>query len=83
MWLILCYFYLWTRSSFKASCSFFDRMEADLSLKGIGKQLSCIAKLIFYCGVEGGEIPELTIRDVIDQDGKIIRVIRNLANPSC
>ena len=59
----------------------FDRMEADLSLKGIGKQLSCIAKLIFYCGVKEGEIPELSIRDVIDQDGKIIRVIRKFSKP--
>ena len=59
----------------------FDRMEADTSLKGAGRQLACIAKLIFYCGIKEGEIPELIIRDVIDKDGKIIRVIRKFSKP--
>ena len=59
----------------------FDRMEADSSLKGAGRQLACIAKLMFYCGIKEGEIPELTIRDVIDKDGNIVRVIRKFKNP--
>ena len=72
---IVLYLLMDTRD-FQSFVQLFDRMEADSSLKGAGRQLSCIAKLIFYCGVKEGEIPELTIRDVIDQDGNIIRVIR-------
>ena len=66
---------------FQSFMQLFDRMEADSSLKGAGRQLACIAKLIFYCGVKEGEIPELTIRDVIDKDGNIIRVIRKFSKP--
>jgi hypothetical protein len=54
----------------------FDRMETDSSMKVAGKQLACISKLVFYCGVLQGEIPELLIRDVLDNDGNIIRIIR-------
>jgi hypothetical protein len=54
----------------------FDRMETDSSMVFAGKQLACISKLVFYCGVQEGEIPELLIRDVLDNDGNIIRVIR-------
>ena len=68
-------------SDFQSFMQLFDRMEADLSLKGAGRQLACIAKLIFYCGVKEGEIPELSIRDVIDKDGKIIRIIRKFSKP--
>jgi len=42
-------------------------------------QLACISKLVFYCGVQQGEIPELLIRDVLDNDGNIIRVIGKFA----
>ena len=66
---------------FQSFMQLFDRMEADSSLKGVGKQLACIAKLVFYCGIKEGEIPELTIRDVIDKDGNIIRVIRKFGKP--
>ena len=51
----------------------FDRMVIDPSLKGAGKQLACISKLVFYCGVQEREIPELLIRDVLDNEGDIIR----------
>ena len=68
-------------SDFQSFMQLFDRMEADSSLKSIGKQLACIAKLIFYSGIKEGEIPELNIRDVIDKDGKIIRVIRKFSKP--
>jgi hypothetical protein len=53
-----------------------DRMETGSSMKAAGKQLACISKLVFYCGVQQREIPELLIRDVLDNDGNIIRVIR-------
>ena len=66
---------------FQSFIQLFDRMETHSSLKGIGKQLSCIAKLIIYCGVKEGEIPELSIRDVLDKDGKIIRVIPKFGKP--
>jgi hypothetical protein len=68
-------------SDIQSFMQLFDRMAADTSLKGAGKQLACIAKLIFYCGVREAEIPELTIRDVIDRDGKIIMVIRKFRKP--
>ena len=68
-------------SDFQSFVQLFDRMEADLSLKGAGRQLACIAKLIFYCGIKEGEIPELTIRDVLDKDGNIIRIIRKFGQP--
>jgi integrase len=53
----------------------FDRMETDSSMMFAGKQLACISKLVFYCGVQQGEITKLLIRDVIDNSGNIIREI--------
>jgi integrase len=54
----------------------FDRIETGLKTEFEGKQLSCISKLVFYCGVQAKEIPELRIRDVIEKDGEIIRKIK-------
>ena len=54
----------------------FDRIEAGLRTKFEGKQLACISKLVFYCGVQAREIPELRIRDVLGKDGEIIRKIK-------
>jgi integrase len=54
----------------------FDRIETSLKTEFEGKQLSCISKLVFYCGVRAKEIPELRIRDVIGKDGEIIRKIK-------
>ena len=68
-------------SDYQSFLQLFDRMETDSSLKGAGRQLACISKLVFYCGVKEGEIPELSIRDVIDKDGNIIRVIRKFDKP--
>jgi hypothetical protein len=53
----------------------FDRMETDSSIIFAGRQLSCISKLVFYCGIQQGEILKLLIRDVLDNDGNIIREI--------
>jgi integrase len=53
----------------------FDRIETGLKTEFEGKQLSCISKLVFYCGVQAKEIPDLRIRDVIGKDGEIIRKI--------
>ena len=72
---------IWAAFLFQSFILLFERMVADTSLKGAGKQLACIAKLIFYGGIKEGEIPELTIRDVIDPDGQIIRVIRKFKTP--
>lgn len=54
----------------------FDQMKTDSSMKVAGEQLACISKLVFYCGIQQREITELLIRDVLDNDGNIIRVIR-------
>ena len=54
----------------------FDRIETGLKTEFEGKQLACISKLVFYCGVQAKEIPELRIRDVIGKDGEIIRKIK-------
>jgi hypothetical protein len=59
----------------------FDRMETDSSMRGAGMQLACISKLVFYCGVQQREIPELLIRDVLDNNGNIIKVIRKFDKP--
>ena len=53
----------------------FNRMETDSSIIFAGRQLSCISKLVFYCGIQQWEILKLLIRDVLDNDGTIIRVI--------
>jgi hypothetical protein len=68
-------------SDFQSFIQLFDRMETDSSLKSTGRQLACISKLVFYCGIKEGEIPELSIRDVIDKDGNIIRGIRKFSKP--
>ena len=68
-------------SDYQSFVQLFDQMEGDSSLKGAGRQLACIAKLVFYCGVKEGEIPELTIRDVLDKNEKIIMVIRKFDKP--
>jgi hypothetical protein len=54
----------------------FNRIESGLKTEFEGKQLACISKLVFYCGVQAKEIPELRIRDVLGKDGKIIRKIK-------
>jgi hypothetical protein len=54
----------------------FDRIETGLKTEFEGKQLACISKLVFYCGVQAKEIPELRIRDVIGKGGEIIRKIK-------
>ena len=54
----------------------FDRIETGLKTEFEGKQLACISKLVFYCGVQAKEIPELRIRDVVGKDGEIIRRIK-------
>lgn len=58
-----------------------DRMETEPSLKFAGKQLACISKLVFYCGVQQDEIPKLLIRDVVDTGGNIIREIHKFQKP--
>ena len=60
----------------KDMLDFFDRIETGLKTEFEGKQLACISKLVFYCGVQAKEIPELRIRDVIGKDGEIIRKIK-------
>jgi hypothetical protein len=59
----------------------FDRMVTDSSLKDVGKQLACISKLVFYCGVQEREVPKLLIRDVLDNDGNIITEIHKFEKP--
>ncbi len=68
-------------SDYQSFLQLFDRMEMDSSLKSAGQQLACISRLVFYCGIKEGEIPELTIRDVLDKDGNIIRVIGKFDKP--
>jgi integrase len=59
----------------------FDRMETDSSSIFAGKQLACISKLVFYCGVQPPEIPKISIRDVLDNDGNVIREIHKFDKP--
>ena len=59
----------------------FHRMETDSSMKFAGKQLACISKLVFYCGVQAREVPKLLIRDVLNNDGNIITEIRKFEKP--
>ena len=59
----------------------FDRMETDSSIIFAGRQLSCISKLVFYCGIQQWEILKLLIRDVLDNDGNIIREIHKFDKP--
>jgi integrase len=59
----------------------FDRMETDSLIMLAGKQLACISKLVFYCGIQQGDILKLLIRDVLDNDGSVIRVIRKFDKP--
>jgi hypothetical protein len=59
----------------------FDRMETGSSMKAAGKQLACISKLVFYCGVQQREISELLIRDVLDNNGNIIKEIHKFDKP--
>jgi hypothetical protein len=59
----------------------FDRIDTDSSLRSAGRQLACISKLVFYCGVQQGEIPQLLIRDVLGNDGNIISEIRKFDKP--
>jgi len=57
------------------------RIETTPTLKFAGKQLACISKLVFFCGVQPPEIPKISIRDVIDNDGNTIRVIHKFDKP--
>jgi hypothetical protein len=68
--------------NFQSFIQLFGRMETDSSMIVAGRQLACISKLVFYCGVQQGEIPKLLIRDVLDHDGNIIKVIRKFDKPN-
>jgi hypothetical protein len=57
------------------------RIETAPTLKFAGKQLACISKLVFFCGVQPPEIPKISIRDVIDNDGNVIRAICKFDKP--
>ena len=57
------------------------RIETAPTLKFAGKQLACISKLVFFCGVQPPEIPKISIRDVIDNDGNTIRTISKFDKP--
>jgi len=59
----------------------FHRMETDSSIIFAGRQLSCISKLLFYCGIQQGEILKLLIRDVLDNGGNVIQLIRKFGIP--
>lgn len=59
----------------------FNRMETNSSESFAGKQLAYISKLVFYCGVQQGEILKLMIRDVLDNDGNVIREIHKFDKP--
>jgi integrase len=62
-------------NTMKDMLDLFERIEAGLKTEFEGKQLVCISKLVFYCGVQAKEIPALRIRDVIGKDGEILRKI--------
>ena len=59
----------------------FNRMETNSSESFAGKQLAYISKLVFYCGVQQGEIIKLLIRDVLDNGGNINREIHKFDKP--
>mgnify|MGYP006300089059 CR=1 FL=1 len=54
----------------------FDRIETGLKIDFEGKQLACISKLVFFCGIRAKEIPALKIGDVIGKDDQIVREIK-------
>jgi hypothetical protein len=58
-----------------------DRIETAPTLKFAHKQLACISKLVFFCGVQPPEIPKISIRDVLDNGGNIIREIHKFEKP--
>ena len=58
-----------------------DRIETAPTLKFAHKQLACISKLVFFCGVQPPEIPKISIRDVLDNGGNIIREIHKFDKP--
>lgn len=54
-----------------------ERIQTESKNRFEGSQLSCIAKLIYYCGVLANEIPKLKVGDVVGKDDVIIRKIKS------
>jgi hypothetical protein len=58
-----------------------DQIESAPTLKFAHRQLACISKLVFFCGVQPPEIVKLLIRDVVDTGGSIIMDIDKFEKP--
>lgn len=71
-------------ADYKAFLALFDHIETgktELRNPFHGKQLACISRLVFYCGVQRKEIPELLVRDMIGQDGRLLIRITRFEQP--
>jgi len=55
-----------------------ERIQTEPKNRFEGSQLTCIAKLVYFCGVLAQEIPKLKVGDVIDKDGEIIRTVESI-----
>ena len=52
-----------------------DKMRTTGKLKTIKDQLVCASELVFHGGVTMGEIPQLTVGDVLDKKDEIVQYV--------
>jgi len=64
------------QSHFSDYIELFEQIENTSKRAVKGKQLACISRLVFHCGVRRHQVPELKIGDVMDTTGNIIRSIQ-------
>lgn len=62
-------------SNFKSFINLFVQIKNTSIKKVAGRELACISKLVFYCGLQKNEIPALNVRDVLDNSGVVVNTI--------
>jgi hypothetical protein len=63
-------------SNYQSFEDLFDEIENSSIKKIRGQELACISKLAFYNGTKLKEIPELQVRDVVNQVGNVLKSIK-------
>jgi hypothetical protein len=61
--------------------SFVKKIFFEKALAATAEQLVCITRLVYLCGIQRQEIPQLTVGDVLDQKGNVVNSISKFRKP--
>jgi integrase len=60
---------------------FIRNVLEEKSLEATAEQLVCIIRLVYVYGIQRQEIPQLTVGDVLDQNGNVVNSISKFRKP--